>query len=448
MTTSRLDPSPDSEVTITLDGETITARPGEPLAAALMGAGVQVIGRSSKYHRVRGAPCGRGHCHQCLCRVDGQPNRQACQTPVSEGMVVERQNALGSAENDLLAATDWLFPRGLDHHAMFTGMPLIQPVVQKVVRKLSGLGHLPGALPAAEGLPPLLDQGPEGVEVLVIGGGNAGIAAARAIQGAGARPLLVEALPELGGRLRSPLHEDEPRTTLPGLRVRTGTSAEWISGPGHPLEVVVRQAQRLQRILPRAVVLATGNYVGLSRFENNDLPGLFDARWAAELVARWGVLPGRKVLLCAMDELTDRLRALLEEAGASIVATLPAEAALGRGETRVLGVNGRHWVEQVVLATPEGEKRLACDALIHSLPGHPCLELFHAAGGQPGWSDERSAFEARVAPDGSTPRPGVFAAGSMTARMSPAEASESGARAGSAAAAFALSRPPEHDHAG
>jgi sarcosine oxidase subunit alpha len=82
-------------------------------------------------------------CSQCLMRVDGLPNRFTCQTPVRAGMRLQRQNAFPSARVDVFASIDWLFPRGLDHHSMFAGVPVADKVMAKVARHLAGLGLLP-----------------------------------------------------------------------------------------------------------------------------------------------------------------------------------------------------------------------------------------------------------------------------------------------------------------
>lgn len=164
MSARRIRPPNDKRpITLLLDGEAVPAFEGEPVASALLAAGIEVFGRSMKYHRPRGASCGSGTCSHCLMRVDGLPNVRTCRTPARDGMRLERQNVLGGAEHDLLAATDWLFPRGLDHHEMFTGIPLLQPVVEKVVRRLSGFGRLPDA--------PVASAAPEdrSVGVLVVG---------------------------------------------------------------------------------------------------------------------------------------------------------------------------------------------------------------------------------------------------------------------------------------
>src|SRR5512142_545177 len=105
-----------TDATVRLDGTAHPARTGEPLAAALLAAGVAILGRSPKYHRPRGAFCLGGSCAGCHLGVDGLPSRAACRTPCRDGLVAETQNAIPGARHDLLGALDLVTPRGLDHH--------------------------------------------------------------------------------------------------------------------------------------------------------------------------------------------------------------------------------------------------------------------------------------------------------------------------------------------
>lgn len=80
------------KVTITVDGEEVEAYEGEPIAAALMAAGIKVFRKTKKRHHPRGPFCGIGLCTDCVMQVNGKPNVRTCVTPVEEGMTVQRQN--------------------------------------------------------------------------------------------------------------------------------------------------------------------------------------------------------------------------------------------------------------------------------------------------------------------------------------------------------------------
>src|SRR5512146_925227 len=143
------------DATIRLDGVSYPARTGEPLAAALLAAGVAILGRSPKYHRPRGAFCLAGSCAGCLVRVDGLPSRPACRTPCRDGLEAETQNAVPGARHDLLGAVDLATPHGLDHHRLGTSTPLASRAAVAIARRLAGVGRLPSlaAAPPRPGSP-------------------------------------------------------------------------------------------------------------------------------------------------------------------------------------------------------------------------------------------------------------------------------------------------------
>lgn len=87
---------PEEEtVTIYVDGRPVGARPGEPIAAALLAAGIDVFRRTAKYNEPRGVFCAIGRCTDCVMIVDGRPNVRTCVTPVANGMQVETQFGRG-----------------------------------------------------------------------------------------------------------------------------------------------------------------------------------------------------------------------------------------------------------------------------------------------------------------------------------------------------------------
>ena len=106
-------------------------------------------------------------------RIDGRPNRRACMVPARDGLACERQNAFPSADVDLLAAADWLFPRGMDHHTLMTGSRAGNALFLKMVREMGGSGTLPDADAARRSRRPTTDE--DALDACVIGGGPAGL---------------------------------------------------------------------------------------------------------------------------------------------------------------------------------------------------------------------------------------------------------------------------------
>jgi predicted molibdopterin-dependent oxidoreductase YjgC len=86
---------PEPDCTIYCDGKPISARSGEPIAAALLAAGVRIFRETPKKHNPRGIYCGIGRCTDCVMIVDGEPNVRTCVTPARQGMKVQTQRGLG-----------------------------------------------------------------------------------------------------------------------------------------------------------------------------------------------------------------------------------------------------------------------------------------------------------------------------------------------------------------
>jgi len=83
------------DAAIIVDGNPVAAITGEPIAAALLAAGIRRFRVTPRFGSPRGLFCGIGRCTDCVMTVDGQPNVRTCVTPVKDGMVVETQGGLG-----------------------------------------------------------------------------------------------------------------------------------------------------------------------------------------------------------------------------------------------------------------------------------------------------------------------------------------------------------------
>jgi predicted molibdopterin-dependent oxidoreductase YjgC len=93
-----LGPLPGAKpVRIIVDGRSLEAREGEPIAAALAAAGIWTHRYTVRHSEPRGVFCAIGHCTDCVMTVDGVANVRTCITPVSDGMLIETQRGLGQA---------------------------------------------------------------------------------------------------------------------------------------------------------------------------------------------------------------------------------------------------------------------------------------------------------------------------------------------------------------
>ncbi len=262
---------PADPVELSHDGQTLSARRGEPLALTLIAADRLLLSRSPKLHRPRGPYCLRGACEGCLVRVNGLPNQPACRVLVQGGEQVETQNVLGTRETDLLAAADFLFPQGIDHHRLMAGIRGISPIVGNFARRIAGLGRL------ADNAPTVMPAEQLELPLLIVGGGRAGLTAAARV---GARATLVDDGPTLGGAQLAL----EPKLALAlasqaraaGARVLERSSVLLLSrepddGSGRITALIVG-AERTYVARCQSVLLATGRQTRSRRFRTTTYP--------------------------------------------------------------------------------------------------------------------------------------------------------------------------------
>lgn len=427
-------------VTIRFEGRSVRAFEGESVGAALHAAGERVLMRSIKYHRPRGLFCGVGKCASCLVRVDGTPNVRACVTPVREGMLVETQNAFPSARRDVFGLVDKAYPRVLDVHEQFARAPLIRPLHHAVVRRMAGFGSLPDLRPMGPRRPPV---GKLACDVLVVGAGPSGLAAAVAAAEGAAKVVVVDEADRAGGSLLlegeatradelvARLHEADgtllARTVAFGL-YRTDGHGDELPAPGL---VALLTPERVVEVEPKAVVVASGHHETPPLFGGNDLPGVMGARAALLLLHRHGILAGKRVL--AADASPDARRAAddLAKAGAELVGIV------GEGEWRgakLTHAHGGRVVQRAVLER-DGETRVVdVDCIVAGANPTPRVELLQQAGARlvpSGWS----LVPALAGP--ATTAPGVFACGRVAGEADLATRLRQGEAAGEAAARFA-----------
>jgi sarcosine oxidase subunit alpha len=407
-------PNPDRgpAVSIDFEGQTVRAFAGEPVGVALFAAGVRTLGRSPKYHRPRGLFCLEGHCGSCFLRIDGQPNRRSCVAPAREGLRCERQNAFPDADVDVLRAADWLFPHGMDHHRMMTGSRVGNELFLKLVREMGGSGLLPDAPPATT--PPVRD---ETVDLCIVGAGPAGLSAARAAARPGLRVVVVDdqhlpggsLLAEPGGVARGRVLAETARAAGADLWMDATAIAYYPEDAAGVLAVV--RPGGLVRMAARRFLYATGAYDQNLPLADLDRPGVLSARACGRLVFRWGVRPGRRVIV-------------LEDPAAPAPFARTLVDGLARAQI------------PVVTATPDALPRLDLkrDLLaVAALPA-PASELPRQHGARVNLDAARGGFVVEVGDTGATATAGVFAAGDVTGFVGPDAAAAHGAAVGQAIA--------------
>jgi sarcosine oxidase, subunit alpha len=350
-------------VNVTLDGETIEADLGEPVVAALVAAGKIFVARSPKFHRPRGPACLRGACDGCLARIDDAPNTMTCMVPAREGMEIVSQNRLGPRGADLLRMTDWFFPEGMNHHELFAGVPGVQAIMQGFARRVAGLGRLP-----ADAEPPRRAQRRK-QDVLVVGGGPAGMAVAAALTARGRNVEVLDDPIHPGGGLRA-LH-GRHASAFDAIRIHVPIRSRTTAGAIYGRDVLVVGERGAEVIEPRALVLACGAHDGVLAFEGNDLPAVMSARAAGWLFAH-GVVLGSRIVIVVPEGGGPFGASLAAVLGAHTrVELIEGEPIAARGSTRVKGVRIRG---------KGGEQSLEADCLIVDAPRAPAYELCEQVG--------------------------------------------------------------------
>ncbi|HEY5656504.1 MAG TPA: 2Fe-2S iron-sulfur cluster-binding protein [Myxococcota bacterium] len=377
--------------TFDFEGRAVAIHDGDTLASALYRAGVRTFNRSHKSHRRRGLYCMTGDCPNCLVSVDGMPAVRSCCTPARAGMAVRRETGRPSAELDLLAVNDRLhalMPVGF-YYKTFIKPRLFWPLAEKLIRRATGLGTLP------------VDRKPQPKparhlhpDALVIGGGVAGLAAARAAAARGDSVVLCDEH-AIGDKVAPGPTRERIEALAAELRaharVRVFERAVAVGVYEGGLVPVAAEDELLQ-VHPGRIIVATGAAEAHAVFDGSDVPGVFLARGAARLAGLHGVAPGRRaVALAATREGIEHL-ATLREAGVQIpVAIVPEGLAASvpagievLANAEPVRVRGRKQVRSVQVRTAAGETRsIPCDAVVAALGLSPRDGLLRMAAELP-----------------------------------------------------------------
>jgi sarcosine oxidase subunit alpha len=284
-------------ISFTFDGKKVSGYAGDTIGSALYAAGRRVFSRSFKYHRRRGLLCCSGNCPNCLVSVDGAPSVRACTEPARDGMRVEHMNASPSLNLDVMSVTDAVggpfTPPGF-YYKTFIRPRRLWPVYEWVLRHAAGLGRLPEH---QEHRTWRTDYRRRHTDLLVVGGGHAGLMAAIAAAELGADVVLVDEGPEPGGRLLwEGGHDEAARLTRRAREVgveilSTASAIGYYDGL-----VPVWQKDTLHQIRARQHIFATGALEQPLVFAGNDLPGVMLTGGARRLAALYGVAPDRERL--------------------------------------------------------------------------------------------------------------------------------------------------------
>jgi sarcosine oxidase, subunit alpha len=420
----------------TFDGLDYQGYAGDTLASALIANGVQLVGRSFKYHRPRGilsAGAEEPNALVTVARGPGRvtPNLRATQIELFDGLRASSQNRWPSLAFDLGAVNDLLSPlfgAGF-YYKTFMGPNLWAwaRIYEPLIRRAAGLGA-----PPREPDPDRYKRAFDHCDALIIGAGPAGLAAALAASQSGARVVVCDENPALGGSLLAEAEAEidgkSARTWLddtldalrsaPNVRLMPRTQAfgyyaqnfvglneriaeaDLIADPDLPRE-------RLWQMRAREVVLATGAIERPLVFANNDRPAVMLADAARRYGLQYGVKVGDRVVVATAHDSAYRAALDLKTAGVGValIADLRSEAAGPLAEAaravgieviagaEIVGANGRLRVNAVRIKHRGGERKIACDALIMSGGWTPSVHLFSQSRGKLVFDEAQRLFK-------------------------------------------------------
>ena len=300
-------------ISFTFDGKRVEGYAGDTIGSALYAAGRRTFSRSFKYHRRRGLMCVAGQCPNCICSVDGAPGARMCTQPARDGLVVEHVNAEPSLEFDAMEITDRaassLTPPGF-YYKTFIRPRKLWPLYEKLLRNAAGLGKLRKRQPEREWR---TEYRRRHADIIVVGGGIAGLGAATAAARAGADVVLADE--GLAGKL-SDLSQPLAAARDAGVEILEGGSA---LGCFDGL-VPVWQGDTLHQVRAARLLFATGTIEQPLVFAGNDLPGVMLAGGALRLAQTYAVTPGKRAVVGTTSDRGLIAAAALRDLGVQIVA--------------------------------------------------------------------------------------------------------------------------------
>lgn len=429
-------------LSFTFNGQTYQGFAGDSLAAALLANGVDIVGRSFKYSRPRGIVAAGAEEPNAVLQIGSTeaaqiPNVRATQQALYSGLVASSTNGWPSVNTDLMGILGkvggGMMPPGF-YYKTFMYPQNLWMTYEKYIRKAAGLGRSP-----TEVDPDIYDQMNQHCDVLIVGAGPAGLAAALAAGRSGARVILADEQEEFGGSLL------DTRETLDGK-----PAAKWVAQAIAELKTLpevtllpratvngyhdhnfltihqrltdhlgevapMGQArQRMHRVRAKRVVLASGAHERPLVYANNDVPGNMLAGAVSTYVRRYGVAPGQELVLSTNNDYAYRVvldwldagrkvvavadarsnprGAWVEEARARGVRILTGSAVVeARGSKRVTGARICAIDVKAHKVTSPGEV-VDCDLIVSSGGYSPVVHLASHLGGRPEWREDILGF--------------------------------------------------------
>ena len=411
-------------VEFSFNGKAMRGFLGDTLAAALLASDQMLVGRSFKYHRPRGIVASGAEEPNALINMGTggrfEPNQRATTTEIFAGLQAASQNHWPSLEFDVGVVNNWLarfLPGGFYYKTFMFPRAAWKHLFEPIIRASAGLGKAPKDNDADR-----YEHTYAFCDVLIAGGGMAGLQAALDAGQAGKRVLLFEQTRHWGGR---DADWDWVRTTVETLeamdnvQMRLRCTATGVYDHGYVLadEKVAdhtpgdgRPKHRLWRVRAGQIVAATGAIERPLSFADNDVPGVMLASAVRDYVGNYAVSPGDRTVVVTNNDDAYRTAIALVEAGLAVpcivdarsvaAGVLPERAralgirvVVGRG---IASVKGGKRVTGVSLCMQAGEgaveEEVRCEAVAMSGGWSPVVHLWSHCGGKLTWDEAKGHF--------------------------------------------------------
>ncbi|MHB0777444.1 sarcosine oxidase subunit alpha [Halomonas sp. WWR20] len=433
-------------VNFTFNGKPYEGYVGDTLASALLANGIDVVNRSFKYSRPRGIVAAGAEEPNAVVQLGASeaaqvPNVRATQQGLYEGLTARSTNGWPNVQRDLMGMVGKLsgtfMPPGF-YYKTFMAPASLWMTYEKYIRKSAGLGRSP-----TEPDPDSYDHINQHCDVLIVGAGPSGLAAAIVAARSGARVILCDEQEEMGGSLLDSreLIDDAPavqwadrvlnelggmenvtllpRTTANGYHDHNFVTlherrSEHLADSAPTVGSRRQVRSRLHRVRAKQVVLATGAHERPLVYANNDVPGNLVAGAVSAYIRRYGVVPGRKLVLSATNDHAYRAALDWHEAGREVVAIVDArdnprgdlvDKAQSLGiriitQSAVIEAKGAERVNGARVARIDAKlfkvvgkvEELACDTIASSGGYSPVIHLASHTGSRPTWRDDILGF--------------------------------------------------------
>lgn len=446
-------------INIEVEGKPARGFAGDTITSAMFANGDIHVGRSFKYHRIRGAVTFANHDGNALFQSSDETDIRGDVVPAVDGMKLHAVNTIGGVQNDkfrFLGLLSRFLVVGFYYKGLFKPR-FMRSFYERVIRESAGLGKVD-----LNWRNKRKSKRYGFCDVLVIGAGPAGLSAAKAAAEAGAQVMLVDENAHIGGTLDYQYANDDSVSVarkelkeyvLNSDNIEVQTSAValgWYSDNWVP----VNTPTGIIKVRAKQVVMATGLFEQPSIFHYNDLPGVMMASAAQRMIARYAVKPAEVAAMVVANE--DGYRAALDllKAGVKINAIADLEDHETRGDlAKQVKAQGVQIYDRHAIYEVEGKKRVTsatlcpldsngecdstrkttvpCDGVFMSVGWAPVTHLLFQCKSDIKYNAEIGQFRAESMPEG------MFAAGRVNGVFDINDQMADGAGAGQQAAAAA-----------